>query len=128
MSNAEGKLQNASPLILQCSWGRVEVEHFGWFKDVLLLPGLAEEWAWEESQDHSAAVSIDLVESLHTAAEVVVIGLGMETKLRLAPEVLAVTAAWGPNLFLASTEKAVIRYNELTLFGKSVAMALHSTC
>lgn len=121
---------DASPLILSCTWGRVEVDGFGVFKDALLLPGLAKEWRWEKPfNSHASANSVPLVEALMASgAETVIMTLGMDGVLKMPSDTLHAAAPLGPNLFIARSDKAVQRYNELVHMGRTVAMALHSTC
>lgn len=128
MTTTTPELKHTSPLVYQCANGKIEVEQFGWMEDAILLPGRAEEWVWEPDQHHGNAVTEELLERLHLEAEVIVLGLGNESKLRVSPEVLALTSAWGPNVFLANTHKAIVRYNELVQLDRSVAFLVHSSC
>ncbi len=90
-----------SPRVSGFSWGRVEVEGEGVFKDAKLYPGGAREWDWRETGTrHAPGVQpIDAEELLERGATVVVLG----------------------------SREAVKHYNELAAREPAAAL-IHSTC
>jgi hypothetical protein len=74
-----------SPWILQLSWGRLEVESLGTFKDAKLYPGGGREWDWRETGTrHVPGIQpADVAELLDHGAEVVVLSKGVLERLQV---------------------------------------------
>jgi hypothetical protein len=118
-----------SPRILHLSWGRIEVEGRGAFKDAKLYPGGAREWDWRETGTrHSPGIQpADIAELFDYGAEVVVLSKGMLERLQVCPETLALLERKGVAAHVLPTEDAVRLYNELAAKQK-VGGLFHSTC
>src|ERR687892_1935297 len=118
-----------SPRILQLSWGRLEVQGQGAFKDAKLYPGGAREWDWRETGTrHVPGIQpADVAELLEHGAEVVVLSRGVLERLQVCPETLALLKQKGIPAHVLPTEDAVRLYNELAAKQK-VGGLFHSTC
>jgi hypothetical protein len=118
-----------SPWILQLSWGRLEVEGLGTFKDAKLYPGGGREWDWRETGTrHVPGIqAADVPELLDHGAEVVVLSKGVLERLQVCPETLSLLERKGLPAHVLPTEAAVRLYNELAATQK-VGGLFHSTC
>ncbi len=118
-----------SPRISHLSWGRLEVDGAGSFKDAKLFPGGAREWNWRETGTrHVPGVQpADVSELLDHGAKVVVLSKGIMERLQVCPETLAMLRARGVAVHVLQTEKAVERYNTLQRT-QPVGGLFHSTC
>lgn len=119
----------ASPEVRSLSWGTVEVEGGGRFKDVKLFPGGARAWDWRETGTaHEPGIQpADIDELLDRGATTVVLSRGMLGRLGVPAETLAWLEARGVRAHVAQTEEAVRLYNELRA-RERVGALLHSTC
>ena len=118
-----------SPRIVHLSWGRLEVEGRGAFKDAKLYPDGAREWDWRETGTrHVPGIQpADVAELLDHGAEVVVLSEGVLERLQVCPETLALLERKGIPAHVLPTEDAVRLYNELAAQRK-VGGLFHSTC
>ena len=118
-----------SPRIGRISWGRLEVEGQGAFKDAKLYPGGAREWDWRETGTrHIPGIqAADVQELLEHGAEVVVLSKGVLERLQVCPETLALLERKGIPAHVLPTGDAVRLYNELAAEQK-VGGLFHSTC
>jgi hypothetical protein len=118
-----------SPRIERVSWGRLDVEGGGTFKDAKLFPGGAREWDWRETgTQHSPGIQpADVQELLEHGARVVVLSRGMLRRLQVRPETLRGLEARGVAVHVLPTKKAVALYNELAA-EEVVGGLFHSTC
>jgi hypothetical protein len=118
-----------SPRIGHLSWGRLEVEGQGTFKDAKLYPGGAREWDWRETGTrHVPGIQpADVEELLDHGAKVVVLSKGMLERLQVCPETLALLQRKGIPAHVLPTEAAARLYNELAARQK-VGGLFHSTC
>lgn len=118
-----------SPRISRISWGRLEVEGQGAFKDGKLYPGGAREWDWRETGTrHVPGIqAADLRELLEHGVEVVVLSKGMLERLQVCPETLELLKRKGIPAHVLPTGDAVRLYNELAAEQK-VGGLFHSTC
>jgi hypothetical protein len=114
---------------LQLSWGRLEVESLGTFKDAKLYPGGGREWDWRETGTrHVPGIQpADVAELLDHGAEVVVLSKGVLERLQVCPEALFLLERKGLPAHVLPTEAAVRLYNELAATQK-VGGLFHSTC
>lgn len=118
-----------SPCIRAFSWGRLEVEGHGSFKDAKLWPGGARGWDWNETGTrHDPGIQpADIEELLDHGARVVVLSRGVNERLRVMPETLDLLRERGVEAEVLASEEAVRRYNELA--GEAaVGGLIHSTC
>jgi hypothetical protein len=118
-----------SPRISHLSWGRLEVEGQGAFKDAKLYPGGARAWDWRETGTrHVPGIqAADVQELLDHGAEVVVLSKGILERLQVCPETLDLLKRNGIPAHVLPTEDAVRLYNELAAEQK-VGGLFHSTC
>ena len=118
-----------SPRIARLSWGLLEVEGHGPFKDAKLFPGGAEEWDWGETGTrHTPGIQpADVEDLLSRGATVVVLSLGMRERLQVCPETLDLLKARGIPAQVLPTAEAVQVYNDLAEKEK-VGGLFHSTC
>ena len=118
-----------SPRISHLSWGRLEVEGRGAFKDAKLYPGGARAWDWRETGTrHVPGIqAADVQELLEHGAEVVVLSKGILERLQVCPETLDLLKRQGIPAHVLPTEDAVRLYNELAAEQK-VGGLFHSTC
>jgi hypothetical protein len=123
------KTKSQSPRISHVSWGRLEIEGAGAFKDAKLYPGGAREWDWRETGTrHVPGIQpADVAELLDHGAEVVVLAKGVLQRLQVCPETLALLERRGIPAHVLPTEDAVRMYNELAAQQK-VGGLFHSTC
>ena len=121
--------KSQSPRISNVSWGRLEVEGQGAFKDAKLYPGGAREWDWRETGTrHVPGIQpADVAELLEHGAEVVVLSKGVLERLQVCPETLDLLKNKGIPAHVLPTEDAVRLYNELAAKQK-VGGLFHSTC
>jgi hypothetical protein len=121
--------KSQSPRISHASWGRLEVEGRGAFKDAKLYPGGAREWDWRETGTrHVPGIQpADVAELLEHGAEVVVLANGVLERLQVCPETLDLLKNKGIPAHVLPTEDAVRLYNELAAKQK-VGGLFHSTC
>jgi hypothetical protein len=119
-----------SPSIGENSWGRIEVEGVGAFKDVKLWPGGAREWDWDETGTrHEPGIQpSDVEELLAYGPEVVVLSRGRELRLQTCAETFALLAKHGTDVVHDETSAAILAYNRLVAEGRPVAAVIHSTC
>jgi hypothetical protein len=121
--------ETTSPRINRLTWGKLELEGGQTFKDAKLFPGGAREWDWRETgTEHQPGVQPDDVrELIERGATVVVLSQGMNGRLQVSPETLALLDDSGVRVHVLQTEQAVKRYNELVDI-EAVAALIHSTC
>jgi hypothetical protein len=121
--------KSQSPRITHVSWGRLEVEGGGRFKDAKVYPGGAREWDWRETGTrHVPGIQpADVEELLAEGAEVLVLSKGVLEQLRVCPETLALLNKRGIPAHVLPTEEAVRLYNELAA-KERVGGLFHSTC
>lgn len=119
----------SSPRINHLSWGRIEVEDAGTFKDAKLYPGGVRDWDWRETGTrHRPGIQpADVEELIEHGAEVVVLSTGILEALEVCPETLEVLKNKGIPVHVLQTERAVALYNELAA-KQRVAGLFHSTC
>ena len=122
-------MERVSPRVTQLSWGRLEVEGHGAFKDAKLFPGGSREWDWNETGTrHVPGIQpADVEELLEHGASVVVLSRGVYERLRVCPETLSMLEERGVPVHVLQTERAVQTYNELRETER-VGGLFHSTC
>ena len=121
--------ERPSPLITHLSWGHLEIEGLGRFKDAKLFPGGAREWDWRETGTrHVPGVQpADVEELLAHGASVIVLSKGMNEQLQVCPETRQLLMEKGKPTHILQTEKAVQLYNKLAET-EAVGALIHSTC
>ncbi|MGD8751282.1 MAG: Mth938-like domain-containing protein [Anaerolineales bacterium] len=120
---------NQSPLITSLSWGHLEVEGQGRFRDAKIYPGGARAWNWNETgTHHSPGVQFtDVEELLQHGSEVVILSKGMNQRLKIQSVTLQKLEERGVLTHVLQTEEAVRLYNQLAEKEK-VGALIHSTC
>jgi hypothetical protein len=118
-----------APEIVAVSWGRIEVDGLGAFKDVKVWPGGGREWNWGETgTGHSPGIQpADVAELLEAGAEQVVLSRGMEERLGVPQSTVDWLEARGVTVHVAPTDEAVGLYNRLRQ-SAAVGGLFHSTC
>ena len=118
-----------SPLVLDLSWGQMEVEGLGVAKDFKLFPGGGRLWDWSLSgTSHEPGITPDDVEELLIyGATTVVLSHGMDMRLQVAPATLTTLEARGIIVHVGETREAVKLYNKL-VEETSVGGLFHTTC
>lgn len=126
-----------SPKVTHLTWGVVDVQGVGRFKDVILYPGGAVVWDWAvtgtrhcpgiQRSDVDQAVAATSSESGLARIEVLVLSRGMESRLGVGPDTVRYAESLGMEVHVAPTEDAVALYNELAAT-RMVAALIHSTC
>ncbi len=118
-----------SPRILRIAWGEMEIENAGPGKDFKLFPGGAREWDWSETgTQHIPGIQpADVAELLDAGATTVVLSCGMDLRLEVEPQTLALLAERSITVHVAETREAVEIYNGL-VDTTAVAGLFHSTC
>lgn len=121
--------EHKSPRINHLSWGRLDVDGIGAFKDAKLYPGGAGAWDWRATGTrHVPGIQpADVAQLLEHGAEVVVLSKGVLERLQVCPETLAILKNKGIPAHVLPTEEAVRLYNELAADQK-VGGLFHSTC
>lgn len=119
-----------SPLIKDITWGAVNVEGLGGFRDVKLYPGGGREWDWSETgTHHDPGIQIaDVNELLLNGAKIIVLSKGMWQRLKTAPETLEYLKAKNIPVYIEETTESVAIYNKLVREGEVVGGLFHSTC
>ena len=123
-------MREESPRISSCTWGSVEVEGEGSFKDSKLYPGGARGWDWNETgTSHVPGIQpADVEELVDRGAEVVVLSKGKNRRLQVMDETVDRLEDRGVEVVVLETDQAVEKYNELASQGASVGALIHSTC
>ena len=117
-----------APRISRFSWGRVEVEGHGHFKDVKLYPGGCRGWDWRETgTGHVPGIQPADVEELLQYGAVVVLSRGVYGRLQVCPETLQLLKDRAITVHVLRTKEAVRVYNECREKGP-VGGLIHSTC
>jgi hypothetical protein len=118
-----------SPRVLAVSWGRIEVEGVGVFKDAKLYPGGAREWDWNETGTrHQPGVQVaDVEELIEHGATVILLSRGMQLQLAVPESTVESLRERGITVHVAETTAAVEKYNELA-GSQRVGGLFHTTC
>ncbi len=119
----------SSPEIKAISWGRIEIADRGVFKDVKLYPGGARGWDWNETgTNHSPGIlPEDVAELVEAGATEIILTKGMQERLRVHPDTLAVLEEKRIRVHHLQTEAAAALYNRLR-DKTAVAGLFHTTC
>ena len=119
-----------SPLITHVSWGHMTVDGIGDGKDFKLWPGGGRAWDWGETGTrHEPGIQpADIEELLEHASDTIVLGRGMQLRLRTSAETLERLQRLGVRMHVAETREAVEIYNRLAADGAAVGGLFHSTC
>ncbi len=118
-----------TPHIDHISWGRIEIQGIGCFKDAKVFPGGARIWDWRETGTHHVPgiQPADIKELLEYGAREIVLSRGILKALKVCPETIELLDNENIPVHVLQTKKAVEKFNQLR---QSVAVAglFHSTC
>ena len=108
----------------------MEVEGSGSGKDFKLWPGGCAPWDWNETgTGHLNGVQrADVLDLIDRGCEVIVIGKGAFSRLRVSSSLIRFLEGRGVQVFTADTQKAVRLYNEMAGQGAMVGGLFHTTC
>jgi hypothetical protein len=125
--------ERAATVITDLAWGRMEVTLGGQvfhFRDCKVWPGGAVGWDWKETgTEHQPGVQpADIAEILEKGVEVLVVGIGVYSRLGVSPQTEQVLRMRAVELHELETKQAVALYNELVGQGRRVGGIFHSTC
>lgn len=123
------EIDQRSPRILDCDWGRIQVDGHGTMKDAKLYPGGARAWDWRETGTrHDPGIQpADVVELVDRGAAVVVLSTVVFRRLGVCPETLRLLSNKGVPCHVLPTPDAVAEYNRL-VETEPVGALIHSTC
>lgn len=118
-----------SPRITHLSWGRLEVEGEGTFKDARLYPGGARAWDWNETGTHHqpGIQPADVRELLDKGATTIILSRGINERLQVMEDTLSLLEEEEIAVRVLQTEEAVKAYNHLRET-EPVGALIHSTC
>ncbi|MFE6906213.1 Mth938-like domain-containing protein [Streptomyces erythrochromogenes] len=121
---------SASARISRLEWGVMEVEGLAPGKDFVLYPGGGHPWNWAvHGTRHSPGIQPgDVCELLERGALVVVLSLGMQERLGVAPPTAELLRQAGVEVHAKETRAAAALYNSLAAAGRPVGGLFHSTC
>jgi hypothetical protein len=122
-------MSDTSPRIIGESWGNLEVEGQGTFKDAKLWPGGARDWNWNENgTDHRPGIQPgDVQELVDHGAQVIILSQGRRKALKVPDATVEAARAAGAEVKVLPTDKAIEEYNRLAQ-DKRVGALIHSTC
>lgn len=117
------------PKVTDLSWGQVDVEDHGSFRDAKLWPGGARGWDWNETgTHHDPGIQIADVEELVThGAQRVILSKGQNERLQVKEETLGWLEDQGIDVEVLETNEAIERYNQIR-DEQAVGALIHSTC
>ena len=107
-------------------FGKIVIDGTAYNSDCLIL-GDSVQPNWWRKQGHLLAVE-DLQTVIAANPSILVVGCGASELMKISEDLSQVLREHGIELFTANTNKAVIRFNELSGKGEYVAAALHLTC
>ncbi|MGD9209784.1 MAG: Mth938-like domain-containing protein [Desulfobacteraceae bacterium] len=119
-----------SPLIIRLAWGKISVKGLGAGKDLKLWPGGGRPWDWTETKtNHSTGIQpADVAELLDHGCTTIILSQGMQGRLSITPETIALLNTKGVTVHMEHTQKAAKIYNDLAGQGIAVGGLFHSTC
>jgi hypothetical protein len=122
-------MAESSPTVEELSWGQVDVDAHGSFRDAKLWPGGARGWDWNETgTSHVPGIQVaDVEELVEKGAERVVLSRGQNERLQVKDETLAWLEDQDVEVEVLESNAAVERYNELA-GEEPVGALIHSTC
>ena len=107
------------------AFGHVTIDGTSYRSDVIIYPDRVDS-SWWRKQGHNLCLD-DIREVLASKPEVLVLGKGKPGLMDVPESVRKEIEAQGVTLYVAATQNAVKKYNEIHSQKKTVA-ALHLTC
>ena len=119
----------ASPRIASDSWGHLEIEGVGTFKDAKLWPGGARAWDWTETgTDHRPGIQPqDAEELIEHGARTVILSRGRQGALKVPQSTIDAISENGVQVEVLGTAEAIREYNRRAA-SEPVGALIHSTC
>jgi hypothetical protein len=108
------------------SFGSMTVDGARYTDDVRIVGGRARGDWWRASGHVCAAA--DVADILEAGPEVLVLGLGSSSGMRVAADLEQACEARGIELVAQPTKQAAATYNDLADRGRDVAAGFHLTC
>jgi hypothetical protein len=115
----------STPLIESYRFGQIVIDGQKHNKDVIILPDRVVTNWWRGSGHRLARADLEAV--FDAAPEVLVVGQGANSQMKIPKETIQALENAGIELIALSTGEAWKKYNQLRTTG-SVAAALHLTC
>ncbi|WP_424215092.1 Mth938-like domain-containing protein [Streptomyces sp. BI20] len=131
MTDAERSAQPPrTPRVLSLAWGEMTIEGTAPGKDFVVYPGGAHPWDWAAhgTRHEPGILPGDVRELLDRGARVMVLGLGMDSRLRIAPETRDLLRESGAEVHAHDTRTAVEVHHALITGDRPVGALFHSTC
>ena len=107
-------------------FGHVVVDGIEYKRDIIILPDRVDS-DWWRLEGHEFAER-DLKKVLPSKPEVLVVGMGMEGRMKVLENAKRRLKEEGIELVAQKTDEAVKSYNELLKAGRHVVAALHLSC
>ena len=107
-------------------FGKIVIDGTAYNKDCLII-GNSVQANWWRKQGHLLTPE-DLETVIAARPSILVVGCGASGMMKVSQDIGQLLRDNGIELFTASTNKAVEKFNELTRKGENVAAALHLTC
>ena len=107
-------------------FGHVVVDGIEYKRDIIILPDRIDS-DWWRLEGHEFTER-DLKKVLPAKPEVLVVGMGMEGRMKVLENTKRRLKEEGVELVAQKTDEAVKTYNDLLKAGKRVAAALHLSC
>ncbi len=107
------------------SFGKINIDGRTYRSDLIIYPEKINSFWWRK-EGHNLNVD-DLKEVIDYKPDMLIIGQGNLGVMKVGPEVRSKLLEKGMTLFIARTNQAVQKYNELAA-SKKVVAALHLTC
>lgn len=122
--------EDTSPTITSHSWGAIEVEGLGAFRDAKVWPGGGGGWDWNETGTrHRPGIQpADVEELLDHDPEVVVLSRGRQRRLETQADTLTLLEDRKIEVIREETGEAIEIYNRLVGEGRPAAGLFHTTC
>jgi len=107
------------------NFGKIIINGKAYNSDVIVFPEKVNN-SWWRKQGHNLCLA-DIKEIINYKPEVLIIGKGKSGIMRVADDVIKAIRDKGIEVFVANTDKAVQKYNEIC-DRENVVAALHLTC
>jgi len=123
------KTSQNPPIVATVKWGRIELEDGRSFKDLIVAPGVAQEWDWKRTgTSHSPGISrADLEFLLERGARILILSSGYMGRLKISPAAQEFLREHKLEYYYLSTPKAVTKFNALAKH-EPVGALFHTTC
>lgn len=116
-------------MITSFSFGQMVIAEHLYTADLIILPDRRIVSNWRRKQGHLLEMA-DLESVLPTKAHLIIVGTGVNDRMKMAPGLEQELLSQGIELVALATDKAVERFNTTMAKepGKSVSACFHLTC